>query len=569
MTNKELIHQNFTQAQVNWLAEHGDLSVNGTRDEKLSALAQQLHDAKVYDNPDQRVKLVKIINRKGKVYDLQSFATAAGFTDQKIGNKTLTAGDQLYHAYNDPNTPDNIKKNWNVAINDVYGQGGTEFLRRRLEVEKRNREYAAQKAFDDRPTANKILDAVISPREAEARAEGRAPSDTDKRLDRTENVLMAIPFGTGAKVASNLVRLPRIASKILRGAGAATATVGVPHAMEALDAMAYSPEENLDRSTYRESDALLGSLTNIVAPKALELKFGRLNRYLPGSKGKPGMGDVGRAQLDEAIAAGNWTKPDKETVKAVKEFNKANTQGGEVDKVMPEFHENFVNEIETGLPTNSQLDKSRAAGILKYAENNSPSNAAQDYIEAGFVQKTADDLGYEGADQITKGLAETEYFDDILRFSDQALKDANTMDLLRYRNPKLATAVDAALEAGSNWAVNKYGSKRDADIILGGVSRMLGSIDPSLNLSKKLEDSRKKDIENQRTEIKKSQARRILETPGLEAEDREWLDKLVKNPKMMEGYGEGSSSKFKNWLLIRGQDILRGTELFRPTYEAE
>ena len=174
MTNEELLKKNFTQKQINWFAEHGS-KVSGTQDEMLADIAQQLHDAKVYDDKDQRVKLVKTINRKGKVYDLQSFATAAGFSDRKIGDKTLTAADQLYAALNDPNTPSNLKKNWGVAINDVYGEGGTEFLKRRMEVEKRNREYAAQKAFDDRSTVNKILDAIISPRETEARAEGRAP----------------------------------------------------------------------------------------------------------------------------------------------------------------------------------------------------------------------------------------------------------------------------------------------------------------------------------------------------------------------------------------------------------
>ena len=128
-----------------------------------------------------------------------------------------------------------------MAINDVYGEGGTEFLKRRMEVEKRNREYAAQKAYDNRSTVNKIIDAVISPRETEARAEGRAPSDKDKWLDRTENVLMALPFSTGAKVLGRVARLPGIASKILNGGAYAAATAGVPHAMEFLDSKAYSP----------------------------------------------------------------------------------------------------------------------------------------------------------------------------------------------------------------------------------------------------------------------------------------------------------------------------------------
>lgn len=567
MTNEELLKKNFTQEQRNWLAEHGS-KVSGTQVEMLAALAQQLHDAKVYDNKDQRVNLVKIINRKGKVYDLQSFATAAGFSDKKIGNKTLTAADQLYYALNDPNTPSNLKKNWGVAINDVYGEGGTEFLKRRMEVEKRNREYAVQKAFDDRPTITKVLDAIISPRETEARAEGRAPSDKDKRLDRIENVLMAVPFGTGAKVVSNLVRAPRIASKILSGAGAAAGIAGVPHAMEGLDAMFYSPEENLDRSQYRESDAILGSVTNLAAPVVMQRTMGRLGRFIPGSKGNTGMSEIQMAQLEQAVADGQWKKPSKEVLDVITEWNATQDKGRMVDKLMPEMHEKVIKEAETGLPLATPLEVSRSKGLFNYAESQGK-NSAQNYLEAGFVQKAAEDLGLTDKASLQAALQSSEFLDDVLQFSDDVLKDANFFDKLHVTNPKASVAVDAALEAGKNFATNKYGSKRDADVILGGVSRMLGSIDPKLNLSQKLEDDRKADVDKARTELKKKQVDTLMKDENLTEEDRKWLGELFKNPKMMEGYGNGNDTRFKNWLLIRGQDILRGTELFRPTYEAE
>lgn len=567
MTNEELLKKNFTQEQRNWLAEHGS-KVSGTQVEMLAALAQQLHDAKVYDNKDQRVNLVKIINRKGKVYDLQSFATAAGFSDKKIGNKTLTAADQLYYALNDPNTPSNLKKNWGVAINDVYGEGGTEFLKRRMEVEKRNREYAVQKAFDDRPTITKVLDAIISPRETEARAEGRAPSDKDKRLDRIENVLMAVPFGTGAKVVSNLVRAPRIASKILSGAGAAAGIAGVPHAMEGLDAMFYSPEENLDRSQYRESDAILGSVTNLAAPVVMQRTMGRLGRFIPGSKGNTGMSEIQMAQLEQAVADGQWKKPSKEVLDVITEWNATQDKGRMVDKLMPEMHEKVIKGAETGLPLATPLEVSRSKGLFNYAESQGK-NSAQNYLEAGFVQKAAEDLGLTDKASLQAALQSSEFLDDVLQFSDDVLKDANFFDKLHVTNPKASVAVDAALEAGKNFATNKYGSKRDADVILGGVSRMLGSIDPKLNLSQKLEDDRKADVDKARTELKKKQVDTLMKDENLTEEDRKWLGELFKNPKMMEGYGNGNDTRFKNWLLIRGQDILRGTELFRPTYEAE
>lgn len=567
MTNKELLRKHFTEKQINWFAEHGS-KVSGTQDEMLADIAQQLHDAKVYDDKDQRVKLVKTINRKGKVYDLQSFATAAGFSDRKIGDKTLTAADQLYAALNDPNTPSNIKKNWGVAINDVYGEGGTEFLKRRMEVEKRNREYAAQKAFDDRSTVNKILDAIISPRETEARAEGRAPSDKDKALDRTENVLMAMPFGVGAKVVSNLVRAPRIASKIIRGAGAAAGIAGVPHAMEGLDALAYSPEENLDRSQYRESDAVLGTLTNVAAPVVAQRTMGRLGKFIPGSKGNTGMSEIQMAQLDQAIADGQWKKPSKQVLDVVTEWNATQDKDRMVYKIMPELEEKAIKEAETGLPVTSDLEISRAQGLFNYAESQGK-NSAQNYLEAGFIQKAADEMGLNTKASLEAALQSSNYLDDVLKFSDDVLKDANFFDRLRVTNPKTSVAVDAALEAGKNFATNKYGSKRDADVILSGVSNMLGSIDPKMNLSKKLAEDRKADVDKARTELKKKQVGSLMTDEKLTEEDRKWLGELFKNPKMMEGYGNGNDTRFKNWLLIRGQDILRGTELFRPTYEAE
>ena len=178
-------------------------------------------------------------------------------------------------------------------------------------------------------------------------------------------------------------------------------------------------------------------------------------------------------------------------------------------------------------------------------------------------------MGIDTKQGLEAALESSEFLDDVLDFSDDVLKDANFFDRLRVTNPKTSVAVDAALEAGKNFATNKYGSKRDADVILGGVSRMLGSIDPKLNLSQKLEDDRKADVDKARTELKKKQVGSLMTDEKLTEEDRKWLGELFKNPKMMEGYGNGNDTRFKNWLLIRGQDILRGTELFRPTYEAE
>lgn len=563
---RKLMKNNFTRDQIIWFASNGSYNPDNTESEIKADIARQLFDAKMDKTPEQTDKLIKFINGPKQTYDLQSFAQAAGFKDQAIGNKKLTAADQLYASY--PNASRADKELWNAGITGVFGEDGLDKLNRVMASEKRNREYAAQKAFDDRPTVTKIIDAIISPRETEARAEGRAPSDTDKALDWTENALMAVPFGTVAKGVSKIARLPRIASKILQGTAYVAGNAGVPHAMEGLDALAYSPEENLDRSQYRESDAILGTLTNVAAPVVAQRTMGRLGKFIPGSKGNTGMSEIQTAQLEQAIADGQWKKPSKQVLDVVTEWNATQDKDRMVYKIMPELEEKAIKEAETGLPVTSDLEISRAQGLFNYV-NNQGKNSAQNYLEAGFIQKAADEMGLNTKASLEAALQSSNYLDDVLKFSDDVLKDANFFDKLRVTNPKASVAVDAALEAGKNFVTNKYGSKRDADVILSGVSNMLGSIDPKMNLSKKLADDRKADVDKARTELQKKQVGSLMTDEKLTEEDRKWLGELFKNPKMMEGYGNGNDTRFKNWLLIRGQDILRGTELFKPTYEAE
>lgn len=555
---RKLMKDNFTRDQIIWFANNGgSYNPDNTEGEIKADVARQLFDAKMDKTPEQTDKLLKFINGPKQTYDLQSFAQAAGFKDQKIGNKTLTAADQFYASYPNANRPD--KELWNAGITGVFGYDALDKLDRVMASEKRNREYAAQRKFDNRSTVNKIIDAVVSPRQSEALAEGREPSDTDKILDRTENALMVLPFTTGAKILGTLPRIPGIASKILRGGAFAAGTAGVPHAMEFLDSQFYSPEENLDRSIYSEGDAFIGSVTNLAAPYIANRTISKLGRFFPRSKGTSGLDEITKAQIDQAIKDGQWKKPSKETLKSVTEFNDRQARGEAVEAAMPGTHEKVAKELETGVPTRSVLEMSRGKGIADYVSSNP--NKAQNYIEAGFVQKTSEDLG-----QPVNELLESGYADDILDFA-ETFKNANFFDRLRYKNPNASKVVDAAMESVGNYATNKYGSKRDADVILNGLSKLGASAD--LDLSKMLKDAKDEAKEEALTELKKSQAKQILNTQKLDAEDREWLNKLIKNPKMMEGYGEGGSSKFKNWLLLRGQDILRGTELFRPTYEVE
>ena len=62
-----------------------------------------------------------------------------------------------------------------------------------------------------------------------------------------------------------------------------------------------------------------------------------------------------------------------------------------------------------------------------------------------------------------------------------------------------------------------------------------------------------------------------LEKAGTELteEDTKWLKKIEQNPGMVQGYGEGNTPAFRNWMLLRGSDLLSGTPLYRPTFEVK
>lgn len=556
---RKLMKDNFTRDQIIWFASNGSYNPDNTEGEIKADVARQLFDAKMDKTPDQTDKLLKLINGPKQTYDLQTFAQAAGFKDQTIGKKKLTAADQFYASY--PNASRADKELWNAGITGVFGDDGLDKLDRVLASEKRNREYDAKRKFDNRSTVSKIFDAVVAPRQTEARLDGREPSDTDKYLDRTENVLMSLPFMTGAKVISNIPKIPRLASLVLKGGGYAAANAGVPHAMEWLDSKFYTPEENVDRSIYSEGDAAIGTMTNIAAPYVLNrLLRGKLGRFVPeGVKGEtPGLSETEFAQVKNAMGS-EWKKPSKATQIAVKEFNRRQNAGSIIDAAMPEFHEGIEKY------TNTPLEWARAQAIAKQPRK---SNAVQDYLEAGFVEKAAEDHGLEPYKVLAEAGDQLEYLSDVLDFSDDVLKNADVFDLIKLKYPKVGTAAKGVAEGAGNFVTNKYGSKRDADIILGSVSRLGAGY--GLDVSKKIKEAKDKAVEEARTELKKSQAAQILSTDKtLTEEDKDWLAKLAKKPNIIEGYGEGGSTKFKNWFLVRGQDILRGTELFRPTYDVE
>lgn len=110
------------------------------------------------------------------------------------------------------------------------------------------------------------------------------------------------------------------------------------------------------------------------------------------------------------------------------------------------------------------------------------------------------------------------------------------------------------------WAVNKYGSEGDADMLLS----------PAPTLKEALKENRKEVQEAPKKRKAAADVLRIVsEGDSLTADDRKYLDAISKNPDIMKfGYSDDPDG-FRLWLLERGNSLLQGTSAYRPTFPVE
>ena len=107
------------------------------------------------------------------------------------------------------------------------------------------------------------------------------------------------------------------------------------------------------------------------------------------------------------------------------------------------------------------------------------------------------------------------------------------------------------------WSVNKYGSEGDADMLLS----------PAPSLKDALKESRQEVQDAPKKRKATADVLRIVsEGDSLTADDRKYLDAIAKNPDIMKiGYKDDPSG-FRLWLLERGNRLLQGTSVYRPTF---
>ncbi|WP_295001950.1 hypothetical protein [uncultured Fibrobacter sp.] len=577
MTREEL-HKAFTQDQIDWLLKNKAKPVGNSDAEVLANYAKLLWDAREWQGKDGAFKLNKLIQTPQAVYTLQGLAEAAGFSDMQEGDDKISAAEQFLDAYFGGEKDKGTRERWRTSIVDKYGEGAWEKAQkviRRAENDRMNAGIAEARRKEIDPTfseaslpkwATSALMGLFTPRRKQAFLEGRDPEWNETVGDIGQNVLYALPVGKIAQGAK-AVAGSNVASKVL---GNLAAQAAAPTAVVGMDQLLGNKDYTWDEALV---EAGIGTATNLGVNKGIA--------RLLGPAWQLGMGKV-RGRLPQGIInflEGN--APAKE--KAQEKIDEARA------KLFDHYREtvgNYLRRVAKGekpaMLNAEELQKVKdiveLGDYIKSGEGASLSEALTQAIKQNQqgVKAVVDNIGKEPLwqldtqtlDEMRKPFAEA--FEKVLKNTKatpqtDAVKRAITSDpellSLFYKNTPREAFDEAAANALQTWGVNKYGSDSDAGLVLNTVGA------PVKELRKDQEKSRQ-----ERT--RKVSASRILgdlEKAGTELteEDTKWLKKIEQNPGMVQGYGEGNTPSFRNWMLLRGSDLLSGTPLYRPAFSAE
>ena len=139
-------------------------------------------------------------------------------------------------------------------------------------------------------------------------------------------------------------------------------------------------------------------------------------------------------------------------------------------------------------------------------------------------------------------------------------------DYMSLAHPKVTQTATYAKDVLNTLAANKAGNQSN-------VERAVTPIESFIGMPGTISKTVRKFQTEQRENAKKAQAKAVLNAMANNAEtdeDKKWLGIIADNPGIVRGEGaKALDPEFRKWMLIRGSDILRGTELYRPTFEVE
>lgn len=580
MTEKEfneLLNKNFEPEQVRWLKRNRVKAVGSSNAEIIANYAKVLWDNREWYGKDGAFKLNKLIQAPSAVYTLQGLAEAAGYSDRDNVKASKQFLDDYFGGEKDKGT----RERWQTSIVDKYGEGAWNKAKKviqRAKIDLMNAAIADARRKEIDPTWSEAsfpkwltsaAMGLFTPRRKQAFLEGRDPKWTETLGDIGQAALYSAPVG---KIAQGVkaVMGPGIASTILGNLAAQSvapaAVVGMDKALGNKD---YTPVEAL-------TETLIGTGTNLGVGKGLAAMFGPAYQMYTGKL----RGDTPKWLIDflEGTAPARERSQEKiDDAIAMLKKHYAETSGEQLHRV-------GRGNLPTTISEN-ELQKTRdlveVGDYLKQKGNkDNLSDALGDFIKTNNAQvkSVVEGIGKEPLWQL-----DTQTIDSGKKPLDEAIKgvigkspytlqtealeraltsDPELLSLFYKRTPR-EVFNDVAADAIKNWSINRYGSDKDASLAL----RATG-------VNANVEELRKEQAKEKKERAQKASASRILgdlEKAGTELteEDTKWLKKIEQNPGMVQGYGEGNTPAFRNWMLLRGSDLLSGTPLYRPTFEVK
>ena len=491
-----------------------------------------------------------------------------------------------------------------ITNNNVYGERGWETVKEIWKQAIRDRMQAdiakgRKEATDDGLYAKYA--SVIFPRSVEHIANTGDFSAKDVIADIAENAAMMVPGGVFTGIAGNVLAkaFPRavwyftkpganIAESAIKGTGKMLGNIFgnavVPFASEGMDAAIYGDDDAdmAHRADYSVGDAGIGTAINQGVNRGIMRMAGPImDRAFGGGMGRGGItrvrnflenlgqpfskngDDFASSVMLESSApirnAGELLESDLERAARGASLNSAATTEAARQNIAKR---NVLEAIDNGeivaIPKSGR-GAGKAAEIQEggdvFLENEIAKKAAEN--QRYVLKDILDYSGYLKAHPDGSGLSE------------KTLAATLSANLPEFYNRAIWHGAGAAKKGMADktlnilnqaipaWAVNKYGSDPDASQVLAYFPET----------KKVLDEDREKTHEAPKKRRASADVLKIVsEGDSLTADDRKYLDAIAKNPDIMKiGYKDDPGG-FRLWLLERGNRLLQGTSVYRPTF---
>lgn len=565
MTKEELFKKSFTRSQLDWLADHPSNKKATSDMESLANAAAALFAAEQYGGVKDKQNLAKLMDKGSLSYDLESLASTASkkFKDFEEDGKKVSGAEQFLTAFfgdengNGKETDKAERDKWRVRIKEEYGDEGWENAKKVLQNSLLDRmqgeiDKSRKEAVESVPGESLVK--FFRPRMYEAALQGRDPTTEEQIGDFGQAALYAIPYG---KAVQGIRALPA-AGKVLGGLAVQGAA---PLGVSVMD-------DQLGNKDFDWRDVGIGTLTNIGVNKVLAPQLARGYQYITGKiRGKmPGLADFLEGSKTSKEKA--WEIIDDAKDKLRKHYAEQSSQhldnlahGRPTARLTPEEVQKYTDivSVEDLLRFEGKNIKDVFTDAVKRAGKSEIGGKKQP--QAQMIGKDKAWIAQENAPNpsSTKDLLNNVIYsnDKITKKGAVDAIEANpVLASLFYKTPAREAVNSVAAASMKDFAVNKYGKDADASN-----PANLVQIDV-----KELRKQQKKD----QAKARERKAADVLSLEGFTGDDYKYLDLIKRKPEVLRGIGkEAHDTNFKNWLLLRGTDILRGTELFRPTPTVE